>query len=663
MKTLNSIIAFFTIIFFLFGSPVSGQNKIINIGINEAKWTDGFWAERYKTAKEVTFPFMWKYLDGRSSELGISGIGHNNSFRNFKIGAGLVDAPFEGVNWADGDFYKWLESAAWFYANDPNEALDDQMNMVIDIIANAQQEDGYISTQRSVPNEPRWENINHHELYNMGHLLTAGSVHYLATGKTNLLDISKKAANYLYTVFMEPTDKLAHFGFNPSQIMGLVDLYRVTHEKKYLELAVQFVKMRGSISGGSDQNQDKVKFVNETLAVGHAVTATYLYAGVTDIINETSDSLWENSLNHIWNDLHSTKYFITGGISEYHHGLSPRGDHIHEAIGNAFEISNAYCSNESCSHTGNAMWNQRLFQHTGNAKFYDVIERTLYNAFLSGIGLEGKSWFYTNPLRRYGAKGVFQEDDTMGRWHARRGYCCPPQIMRVIARLHTWAYSKSTAALYVNLYGSNTLNTAINNEGMLVLEQVTDYPWEGKIKIKIVESPKSAWSLNLRIPVWEHNASVSVNGEILEKPQAQTYVTIQRKWKAGDVVEMEFSMEVQKIVANPLVEQLWNQIAIQRGPVVYCLESPDLNEGEHVSEMIIPYNAKFEASYKPNLLNGLTVLKTNAIWKKMPDWDKQLYQEMNSQESQEKLIRLIPYYAWANRGISEMTVWLPVSYD
>lgn len=643
-------------------NSLSPNVKLRSINIEDCQWTEGFWADRFDQAHKITQPFMWNYFNGKSRQNGLAPQhGRDQSWGNFLIAAGEMEGNFKGRDWQDGDFYKWLEATAFIYANTKDKVLKDQMDNVIPIIGKAQQKDGYISNPISIQGRDRWENYNHHELYNMGHLINAACIHHRVTGELSLLEIAKKAADYLYTVFMQPNEHLSHFGFNPTQIMGLVELYRTTGEQKYLELASQFVKMRGSVPGGTDNNQDRVPLRDEYLAVGHAVCGTYLYCGATDLFAETGDSTLIAALDRIWEDLHHNKLYITGGVSGKHHTLSPRRHVVTECFGDHMSMPNATCSNESCSHTGNAMWNWRLFGLTGEARYMEIIERTLYNAFLAGMGIEGNMWMYTNPLRRYGSEGIFEDDDTMQRWIYRDGYCCPPQLLRTIAKLSGWAYSTSDHGVWVNLYGSNVLETNLSDENLVRLVQKTNYPWSGDVQITIENAPKQLQEINLRIPHWANGTSINVNGESVEgEVLPSSYFKVSRRWKKGDVIQINMPMKPQLIEANPEIEELVNQVAVIRGPIVYCLESPDLGGGVKPADVLIPSDMDLNPVHDPHLLGGVTMLEGKAWYKAANRWKNQLYQPLGEEAIKPIDIRLIPYYAWANRGISYMTVWMNV---
>jgi len=649
-------------------TTASSYCKLKSINLDAVKWTHGFWAERFDLCKKVMIPHMWGLLSDPE-------IGH--AWTNFRIAAGLEKGEFKGTWWHDGDFYKWLESAAYVYSVTRNEKLDQLMDEVIEVIGKAQQKDGYISTpiiigygieMTGLGNGPtpfkgvkRFERIENHELYNMGHLMTSACAHYRATGKTTFLNIAKKVGDYLYRVFRDHDSHLAHFGFNPSNIMGAVELYRTTGIRKYLDLAKIFVDMRGSVPGGSDQNQDRTPLREAKEAVGHAVTAMYLYCGAADVYMEIGDKSILEALKHLWNNVVYQKMYITGGVGALHDGLSPAGDPVHEAFGRNYELPNTTAYNETCANIGNVMWNWRMLSITGEACYADVMELALYNSVLSGISIDGKSYFYTNVLRRYGDEIPLLSQDSLTRMKYIDCFCCPPNVVRTIAKVNGYTYSISDKGIWVNLYGSNILNTQLTDGTPLKLRQETDYPWDGKIKITIEKPDKKNFSVMLRIPGWAESATIKVNNKPINVVTKQgQYTTITRTWSTGDLIELTLPMDVQLIEANPLVEEVRGQVAIKRGPIVYCLESSDLPEDIRVSEVVIPQNIELKPRFDKDFLGGMMILEGEALAIKEGDWSNQLYRKMITVERQIIKIKLIPYYAWSNRGSPHMTVWMPI---
>ena len=625
--------------------------KLKEVEPGSVRWTEGFWAEKFKLCYKSIIPNMWQAMNNPNN---------GAVFKNFYIAAGLEKGKHVGTFWSDGDCYKWLEAVAHVYGITRDEELDRKMDELIEIIGKAQDPDGYISTQIQLTNLKRWQDKRYHELYNMGHLMTAASVHYKITGKDNFLKIAKKVGDYLYKTFRSRPPELAHFGFNPSNIMGAVDLYRATGDIKYLKLAKIFIDMRGSAPGGSDQNQDRVPLRKENIAVGHAVTAVYLYCGAADVYAETGEKALLDALERIWHDVTTRKMYITGGIGALHQGVSVRGDPVHEAFGFEYQLPNATAYNETCANIGFAMWNWRMLKITGDAKYADIMELVIYNSMLSAVSIDGKRFFYTNPLRWYGKEHRLLSQDAYERWSIFRCYCCPPQVARAIAWMHEWVYCLSEEGVWVNLYSGNKLETKLLDGTPIKLTQETGYPWDGYVKIMVDAKAKCA--IMLRIPKWANGTKIKVNGKPADvEVKPGTYVAIKREWSPGDMIELSFPMNVRLIKAHPKVEELRNQVAIMRGPIVYCLESIDLPEDVDITEIYIPYNIKLTPRYDEKLLGGVTVLEGKAYY--IPEkWGDELYKEMSVDSIEPIDITLIPYYAWANRGISKMTVWLPLCY-
>ncbi len=627
--------------------------------MGEVRWTGGFWASRFEQAHSVTIPHMWKYFLGESDNIGMAGIGSSYAWDNFRIAAGDLKGGFVGARWIDGDFYKWLEAVAEVYVVTHDEELDLLMDKVIAQLGRAQQLDGYLNTQITVPKKTPFTTPNDHETYNLGHLMITAAVHYRATGKTNLLVIGKRAGDRLVAEFL---GQPKHF-IGYTSIMGLVELYRVTREPRYLELAERFLDMQGEQPSGPITMQDHRPFREEEEAVGHAVFGTYLYAGVADIYMETGEPRLFEVLQKLWHDINARKSFVTGANSGTHHHLADNGEKNGEGFGPPYELPNARCSNENCGSIGLVLLDWRLLMLTGDASYADSAERILYNTFLAGMGVEGKTFFYTNPLRRFGADAVFAEDDTMNRWMHRAGWCCPPNILRIIAQLQEQAYYTSPEGMWVSLYGGNELKTTLASGAKLHLRQESNYPWDGRVRLTLgLEGKAEEFSMMLRIPGWAKGATVRVNGRAVgEKVVPGTFLKLRRAWRHGDQVELNLPMETVLVEANPAVEQLGSQVAVQRGPVVYCLESPDLPDGVNLMDVSLPENIVWKTEPKLTGLGTMLRLTGIASVAAPMDWKGELYQPLDARPRRHLKVTLIPYYAWANRGVSDMSVWLPLT--
>jgi DUF1680 family protein len=648
----------------LVNTKESSHAKLHSPNMKDVTWTKGFWADRFKVARETMVPNMWDiYNDEHIS----------HAFKNFEIAAGLDTGAHKGPSFHDGDYYKTLEAMASMYASTNDPKLLAKMDKAIAVIAKSQREDGYIYTkamieQRKTGSKNQFQDRLSFEAYNIGHLMTAACVHYRATGKSNLLDVAKKATEYLYNFYQKASPALARNAICPSHYMGVIEMYRTTREPRYLELARHLIAIKGKIEDGTDDNQDRIPFLQQTKAMGHAVRANYLYAGVADLYAETGNDSLMHTLNLMWDDVNQHKMYITGGCGSLYDGTSPDGtsynptevQKIHQAFGRDYQLPNFTAHNETCANIGNVLWNWRMLQISGDAKYADVMELALHNSVLSGISLDGKKFLYTNPLS-YSDDLPFKQ-----RWSKERvpyiglSNCCPPNVVRTIAEVSDYAYSISDKGLWFNLYGGNTINTSLSDGSKVSLVQETNYPWDGNIKISIKATGNKPYSMFFRIPGWTSNASLKVNGQtesLVLTPG--TYAELNRKWRAGDQVELVLPMEAQLVESNPLVEETRNQVAVKRGPVVYCLESKDL-PGKRIFNVFIPARINLKAS--PIQIDGADMmsLEGNAQLIENKDWKNVLYRTLIESNTTTP-IRLVPYFAWGNRGHSEMSVWLPVS--
>lgn len=644
------------------GEPLPPHAVVGRVGLADARWTTGFWAERFETCRTGTIPSMGTLMEGTD---------RSQFLHNFRIAAGLEAGKHRGPPWNDGDFYKWLEAAAAVYALTKDPALDKRMDQAIAIIAKAQRADGYLHTPVLIANhngdsavKPFQDRFNF-EMYNFGHLFTAACVHHRATGKKTFLDVATKAGGFLCRVFENPTADLARNSVCPSHYLGTIDLYRTTRDKRYLALAVKFLDMRDLVTGGTDDNQDRIPFRKQTEAVGHAVRANYLYAGAADVYAETGDKTLLEPLKKIWSNVVSRKMYLTGACGALYDGASPDGSkdqrqiaRVHQAYGRNYQLPNSTAHNETCAAVGNALWNWRMLQITGEAKYADVLERVLYNALLAGVSLDGKRMFYTNTLRQLDPMPApLRWSRTREEWISC--YCCPPNVARTIAQASTYIYGRSDRGVWVHLYGGSTLDSTLPDGRRIRLTQETDYPWDGRVRIKIESGPAGEVSLFLRIPSWTEEAKLSVNG----KPLAITsgrYIEVRRTWEIGDAVELSFPMKTRLLEAHPLVEEARNQVAVMRGPFVYCLESTDLPRSVGLHSVALPREISFKHRFDAQLLGRVMLLEGRAESMADRPWSDELYRERKPLPSRPIDIKLIPYYAWGNRGTSEMTVWLPL---
>ncbi|MFC4478598.1 aceric acid hydrolase [Flavobacterium chungangensis] len=648
----------------LVANSESPYSKLQSVGLQDVKWTNGFWKEQFDVETKNTLPYMWDLY--HNDEI-------SHAYKNFEIAAGLSKGTFKGPSFHDGDFYKIFEGMAATYAVTKDKKLDAEMDKAIALFAKVQRKDGYIHTPVLI--DERWGTLGPEEVkkqlgfekYNMGHLMTAACIHYRATGKTNFLNIAKGVADFLYDFYKKASPELARNAICPSHYMGIVEMYRTTKNPKYLELANNLIDIRGTTNDGTDDNQDRVPFREQTTAMGHAVRANYLYAGVADLYAETGEKKLLDNLESIWDDVTYRKMYITGGCGSLYDGVSPDGtsydptvvQKIHQAYGRPFQLPNATAHTETCANIGNVLWNWRMLQITGDAKYADIVELALYNSVLSGMDLEGEKFLYNNPLN------VSNDLPFHQRWgNEREGYialsnCCAPNVTRTIAEVGNYAYNISKEGLYVNLYGSNWLKTKSLNGEEIEIEQQTNYPWDGKITLKIIKAPKDLQTFFLRIPGWSQNAEVSVNNaKITEKIVSGTYLKLNQKWKRGDVIELNLPMPVELMEANPLVEEVKNQVAVKRGPLVYCLESDQLPAKISVNDVALNLKSKFTTNNFILNNRNLISIDAEAVINSNNSWNKTLYKPLSSKNADAVQVKLIPYFAWGNKGKGEMTVWM-----
>jgi len=646
----------------LVNTNASPHAKLSSVGLSDVQWTKGFWAERFAVCRDAMVPQLWATYTSKDMCY---------SFQNFRIAAGLDTGRFRGPSFHDGDFYKTLEAIAAMYATTKDKKLDAWLDEAITVIGKAQKSDGYIYTksiieQKKSGQAKMFDDKLSFEAYNFGHLMTAACVHHAATGKTSLLNIAKKAADFLIGFYNTATPEQARNAICPSHYMGLAELYRTTKEERYLTLVNRLIDIRG-MSEGSDDNSDRLPFRQMKEVNGHAVRANYLFAGVADVFAETGDTTLLNTLDLMWDDVVNHKMYVTGGCGALYDGLSHEGlsykpdeiQKIQQAYGKDYQLPNLTAHNETCANIGNVLWNWRMFLLTGESKYADIVELELYNSVLSGVSMDGTKYFYTNPLA---ATKDYPYDL---RWSGgRQSYisksnCCPPNTVRTIAEVSNYMYSVGEKGLYINMYGGNMLNTELHDGTNLKLEQTTNYPWDGKIVITIKESTIKPVNIYLRIPGWAKGYSLKIQNSFPKVRDTENgFVIAGRKWSAEDKIELIFDMPATLIESNPMVEETKNQVTVKRGPVVYCLESSDLPD-QNVFDVMIPSSIKFQPVPMKIADGNVMALTGQAKLLQNGNWKNSLYKELNT-STKAVTIKLIPYYAWANRGKTDMTVWLNV---
>ena len=616
------------------------------VPFTSVKVTDNFWGQRLQASREVTIPLAFSKCE------------ETGRYENFVKAAHPNDTyKVEGFSFDDTDVYKTIEGASYSLQTYPDKKLQKYIDSVLVIVAGAQEPDGYLYTARTMnPKHPhnwagkeRWvavENLSH-EFYNLGHMIEGAVAHYQATGKRNFLDIAIKYADCVCREIGNGPQQKKYVPGHQIAEMALVKLYMATGDKKYLDQAKFFLDTRGYTSRKDAYSQAHKPVVEQDEAVGHAVRAVYMYSGMADVAAITGDSSYIKAIDKIWDNIVSKKIYITGGIGARHAG---------EAFGNNYELPNlsAYC--ETCAAIGNVYMNYRLFLLHGDAKYFDVLERTLYNGLISGVSLDGGSFFYPNPLS---SNGKYSRKPWFGC------ACCPSNVSRFIPSLPGYVYAVKNDQVYVNLYLSNKAELKVDKKKIL-LEQETGYPWNGDIRLKITQGNQD-FTMKLRIPGWVRGNvlpgdlysyadnqkpayQVSVNGQTVESDVNDGYLSIARKWKKGDVVEVHFDMIPRIVKANPKVEADHGRVAVERGPIVYCAEWPDNRFNVH--SILLNQHPQFKVTDKPELLYGIRQITTDA--------QALSYDKAGKLVTKDVELTLIHYYAWTHRGEGNMEVWLPI---
>lgn len=640
--------------------------KLKSINMGECIWTEGFWAQKFNVAKKNMVPYMGDVLCGD--------VGH--ALNNFKIAAGMKEGKHKGWFWHDGDFYKFMEAKTYVYSQTKDEKLLEELDGYIEIIAKAQEEDGYLQTHTTITDGVnRYSNRKYHEMYNHGHLFTSACIHHRITGQTNFLDIAIKQADVLYTYFMPKDDYYGRFGFNQTQIMGLVELYRTVGDDRYLKLAEKFINNRGKYKVEDhittkgypigDMVQERTPLREESEAVGHAVLALYYYAGAADVYAETGEKALLDALDRLWYNVTEQKMYVTGALGQTHYGASINRDKIEEGFIDNYMMPNLTSYNETCANICNSMFSYRMLGIHGESKYADIMETVVYNSGLSGISLEGKHYYYANNLRVI--KGARDYENMVNDFEERQSYltcfCCPPNLVRTVCKISGWAYSKSENGIAVNLYGGNKLSTTLLDGSEIELSQVTNYPWEGKVEITIDKCKKDAFDMMLRIPGWAEGSTLKVNGaSVNANVEAGQFAVINRKWKKGDVITLDMPMDVTLVEGHTRIEEVRNQVAVKRGPIVYCVESPDLPDDTNIVDVYLTSSSELKPEFKADLLDGVTAINAEVLLR-TDNNSSTMYKTVKKPAFKSYNTQFIPYYAWSNRGIAGMTVFMPVIWD
>ncbi len=629
--------------------PSTVKRLYIPVPFTAVSIADEFWAPRLRANRERTLPI--EYEQCRTT----------GRIDAFKLAWKPGDTQVPHIFW-DSDVAKWIEAASYSLATHPDAALDALLDEVIALAAAAQQPDGYLNTHYlAVEPEKRWTNLReHHELYCAGHLIEAGVAHFQATGKRTLLDVVSRYADHIATVFgVGPGQKRGYCGHEEIEL-ALVKLYRATGERRYLALSQYFIDERGrqphyfdleARARGEDPKtywakthqytQSHLPVREQREVVGHAVRAMYLYSAMTDLAGELGDEALLTACEQLWKHLCTKNLYITGGIG-------PAS--ANEGFTTDYDLPNETAYAETCAAIGLVFWNHRLLQLTGDSRYADVLERALYNGVLSGVSLDGERFFYENPLA------------SQGRHHRQPWFdcaCCPPNLARLLASLGEYVYAQSETEMVVHLYVQSSAQLALGGQRVRI-HQATRYPWEGTVILRLELERPATFGLRLRIPGWRRNVRLSVNDESIELAHCleRGYARLERLWQPGDQVTLELAMPVERMYAHPDVRQDVGRVALQRGPLVYCLEQCD--HTAPLQHVYLPHDAELSSRFDPDLLGGVVTLTGQAVAAETADWNEMFYRSQ-SPTLTPCAITAIPYYAWDNRQPGQMQVWLPTT--
>ena len=635
----------------------------------KAKINDVFWSKYDALVRDVVIPYQRDALNDNVADADPS-----HAIRNFRIAAGEEEGEFYGMVFQDSDVAKWLEAVAYSLENHPDPELEKEADEIIALIGRAQQEDGYLNTYYIINGlENRWTNLKEcHELYCAGHMIEAAVAYYNVTGKRKLLDIVCKFADHIDTVFGPEEDKLKGYPGHQEIELALIKLFRATKNKTYLDLAKYFLDERGKRPyyfdiewekrgktehwpghrrRGPEYDQSHLPVREQSQAVGHSVRAVYMYAAMVDVAMETGDEKLLEACRRLWNNIVYKRMYITGAIGSQAHG---------EAFSFDYDLPNDTVYAETCAAIGLVFFANRMLEVEPKGEYGDVMERALYNGVISGMSLDGKRFFYVNPLEvnpEACAKNGNMEHvkPVRQKWFACA--CCPPNIARLLASLGHYIYGVKDNTIYTHLYIGN--NTEVEMDGIKVgLTQKTNYPWNGKVSIDINLDGSKDFGLGLRIPGWCSDAKVSVNGQQIDIAGVivDSYAIITRSWQDGDRIEVDLPMEPVRMRSNPLVRANVGRVAIQNGPIVYCLEEVD--NGPNLQTLVLPKDAALVVSFQEDLLDGVNVITAKGERVKEEDWGKELYMANPCTQYEPADLTFVPYYAWVNREPGEMTVWV-----
>lgn len=643
------------------------NKKLEMLPLKNVKINDPFWNHYMDLVLNQSIPYQWEVLNDR-----VEDIEPSHCLQNFKIAAGMQEGKFEGMLFQDSDIYKWIEAAAYTLEWHPDKELERKVDEAVDIISAAQQPDGYLDTYYIINGlDKRFTCLmDNHELYCLGHMIEGAVAYYNATGKSKFLDTAIRCVNCV-SENIGPEEGKKH-GYPGHEIieMALIRLYKITGDKKHLALAKYFIDQRGQEplyflqemkANGNSFYWKKSNFqlmyyqagmpVREQKdAVGHAVRAVYLYSGMADVASETEDKELFDACERLWESIVYRNLYITGGIGSSEYG---------EAFTFDYDLPNDTVYAETCASIGLIFFCRRMFEITKESRYIDICEQAFYNGTISGVSLDGKRFFYVNPLevdpeaceKDYHKREV---KPTRQKWFACA--CCPPNLARLLASIGGYAYEENESELYINLYISGDVNTSLGGTDE-TFHVETRYPWNGDVRIRIEQPQKAAYSIALRIPNWCESYSIRINGKITDCDPEKGYLMLTREFEDGDTIELSMDMPIRLVNANPFVREDVGKVALTKGPVVYCLEQED--NGAQLQELLIDPDSKFVEAFEPDLLDGVMTVSTDGYRIAEKEWKKSdLYKPYQKPALTPQKLKFIPYYAWANRSIGEMSVWV-----
>ncbi|WP_424767230.1 glycoside hydrolase family 127 protein [Paenibacillus sp. sgz302251] len=649
----------------------ASADKAMPVSLKQVQIKDDFWNYYIDLVRDVVVPYQWEAINDR-----VEGAERSGAVSNFKIAAGLETGDFYGFVFQDTDVAKWLEAVAYLLETKRDVELERVADEMIEIIGKAQQPSGYLNTYFTIKEpDKKWTNLTEcHELYSAGHMIEAGVAYYRATGKRSLLDIVCRIADDIAVVFGDGPDQIAGYDGHQEIELALVKLYEATGEGKYLELSRYFIDKRGQEPSffveeaerrGWTTHWSKNKiFIDheyfqahkpvreQETAAGHAVRVVYMLAGMADVARETGDRSLLDACRRLWDNIVYKQMYITGGIGSMAHG---------EAFSFDYDLPNDTVYSETCASIGLIFFAHRMLQLEPNSRYADVMERALYNTVLAGMSRDGRHFFYVNPLEvtpdvcEGRNKNFNHVKPVRQEWFGCA--CCPPNVARLLASLGEYIYSVKGSTIYSHLYIGGQVEFSVG-EARIGLQQHSDMPWEGKVRYEVTVQEPTAFALALRVPAWSSKTEVRVNGKVfsIADKVEDGYAMIEREWSSGDVVELVLEMPIMRVRSHPLVKANAGKVALQRGPLVYCLEEAD--NGPQLQQLLLPQDSELEVSFDAKLAGGLKVITAQALRLQLEQWGEELYRTDSSASLQPAIAAFIPYYAWANRDKGEMTVWV-----